>query len=153
MKNTIQKPTEEELLAYYKAKLKQSMEAFAVPLSDRITLSQAFELKFKDVTDVRQINDTASALQRLLTYFGADPVLASIAYDDWLACAKHLLTLDVYRGAKTAKGQRKMSPGSLRKIYAYASAAISHIQDNGIAIDNHPIQVMKTFIRPLLNEK
>ncbi len=146
--------TEEDanLYVFYKERLIDNIANFDVPIQDRVTLMQIMELKIQtiDESDKRTIGDYDMTVRRLKDCFGDIMFYQSLTFEHWVEAAKKLLQTDVYKGAKTEAAKRKMSPNTLRKIFAHASAAVSYAQHQGIAIDNHPMKVMNTFILPLL---
>jgi hypothetical protein len=145
--------TEEDanLYVFYKERLIVNMANFDVPVQDRVTLMQIMELKIQtiDKSDKRTLADYEISVRRIKDCFGEIMFYQNITFENWVEAAKKLLQTDVYRGAKTEGGKRKMSPNTLRKIFAHASAAVTHAQHQGIAIDNHPMKVMNTFIMPM----
>jgi hypothetical protein len=141
-----------KLYAYYKENLITNMENFEVPIEKRISLNDILELKQKtiDESNLREISDFNFNKNKLSELFKNKIFYIDISYDEWLACAKALLDSYVYRGGKTERGKRKMSPHTLRKIFAHASSAVNHAKEMGIPLENHPLNVMQTFITPLI---
>lgn len=141
-----------ELYEWYKERLLQNMDAFDVPINERVTLEQLCELKVASLpeeTDFRTKLHFESSLDRITTYLGKDKFLCNFTYEDWLECAKKVAEMDVYRGTKTEKNKRKMSVKTLRNIFSYASSMISHGISVGIPLENHPLQVVRAYISPL----
>lgn len=148
--------TEEDakLFIFHKERLIDLIENFEIPIEQRIMIKTVFELKQKSMkeTSPKEVIDMQNSAERVIVNFGEKIFCHELAYDDWVRVAKSLLDDDVYRGAKNENGKRKMSPLTLRKIFAHASSAISFVQKQGINIENHPLQVMKTFIAPILEK-
>lgn len=138
------------LYSFYKERLIDNMHNFEVPLKERLTIEQIFDLKLKSIDEFerRTINDICKSKERLSMFFDPHKFIHQISYDEWLDCAKKLLDFDVFRGAEKDHNKRKMSLKSLRKIFAYLSASISHANSLGIELDNLPLKVIQTFISP-----
>lgn len=147
--------TKEDALLYvtYKERLIDNIHNFEVDLQDRISVSQIFELKIQNAIDVssKEIKDIENSSKRFVDYFGKNTAINSIAYEKWKEFAEILYMSDVYRGYNSEKGKRKMSAKTLKKIFAHASSAISYAQSHGMNLENHPLKVIQTHIRPLIN--
>lgn len=148
--------TEEDanLFIFYKERLFTNMDSFEVDIKDMVTIKQLIELKLKDGKDLchKSHLDFKMALTRVNENFGEETYLETITYDLWLQFAKKLHASDVFKGAKTEVGRRPMSVSNLRKIFALVSSAISYAKSTGINIQNHPLQVLQTYIRPLTSK-
>jgi hypothetical protein len=96
--------------------------------------------------------DLMHSVQEINSYI-SDKFISEISYDDWLTVAKSLLDSDVYKGAKTENGKRKMSIVTLLRRFGYISSIISYAQQQNIPIDNLPLKIIQTFIRPLMDKK
>jgi len=140
------------LFVYYKENLINNMQNFEVPLQNRITLLQIFELKESAMDDKSSLNHIKNAKIKLCDYFKEKIFYNEISLEEWIEAAKFLYTTDVYKGAKTENSKRKMSANTLRNIFAYASAAISYAQNKGIEIENNAQKVMNIYILPLIKE-
>lgn len=141
----------EDAIVYekYKTRLIDLMDAYEVGPKDTVTLEQIFEVKLEKLPeDSREKYDFMTSLNRLKDHLKGG-FLAKLTIDDWLECAQKLLKIDVYRGGKTESCKRKMSPTTLRKIFAHASSCISHAQSLGIPLENHPLKIIQSFIRNL----
>jgi len=136
-----------ELYSYYKEKLIDNMNNFDVEIKESIRISDLFELKINTLEShqVREIKDFGNSLERISLFLG-NKFLNQISFNEWLECAKSLINIEVYRGSKSPKGKRKMSMGTLRKIFAHASSCISYAKTKGIVLDNHPLKVIQCFI-------
>ena len=146
--------TEEDakLYAWHKERLIDNMANFDVPLKDRVRFKDILTMKMDSlpVTDTKTMSDFKLSGERICNLL-PDLFMHEISYDTWLKCAKDLLDMDVYRGARTELAKRKMSPNTVRRHFACASSGISYAQSKGINIDNHALKVMQTFITPLIN--
>lgn len=140
-----------KMYIWYKERLIDNMKNFEVPLSDRITLQQVFEMKISTIPECNRkaISDMNMSKNRLCEIFGKNKFLHEISFEDWVNAAKKLCTCDVFRGAKTENSKRKMSTSTLRKIFAYASSSISYALKKGLNFENHPLKVMQTYINEL----
>ncbi len=149
--------TEEDakLYEFYKERLIDNMEAFEVPLKDRVTVEQIFELKIKEISEYspRNISDVNLSLDRIKQFFTNKKFINEFSFDDWLNFAKNLYGSDVFRGGKTEKGKRKMSIATLRRIFAVISSVYSNAIAMGIELENHPLKVIQTFITPLMKKE
>lgn len=148
--------TEEDakLYEFYKENLIQNMDNFDVPISERITLNQIIELKLDDlrknkISD-RYIVDFNYVLNHIKNYMDMNQFVCKISYNDWINVAKNLLESDVYRGAKTEIGKRKMSISTLRRIFACISSAYSFAMSKEINIENLPLKVLQVYIYPMM---
>ena len=150
---TFRNKDDAELYANYKERLIDLMSNFEVPLGDRVTLVNLLELKSKGETDRRTISEFNSCKNRFLEAFGKDRFMNSISYDEWVEVAKKLFNSDVYRGAMNEKNKRKMSPETLRRIFALISSCISHANKMGIELENIPLKVIQNHIIPLCKTK
>lgn len=148
---------EEDAILYskYKERLIQNMENFDIPLNERITLDQLFELKIKTVNDSdrRALCEYNNCLNRFKAIFNKKIFVHLISYEEWLESSKALFDTDIYRGGKTESCKRKMSISSLRRYFATASSVFSYAISQGINLENHPLKVLQTTITPLLKEK
>jgi len=143
-----------KLYEFWKERLIQNMENFEVDLKDRVTISQLYDMKSKTIKscDKRYASDFEFSKKRLVDFFGETRFIQSITYEEWVGFTRHLLDTDVYKGAKTENGKRKMSPESARKVLAYTSASISHAISKGIELDNLPLKVIQVYLRPFLKK-
>jgi len=148
--------TEEDakLYEFFKERLIDNMESFDIPLHKRVTLKQIFELKINTLNSLikRSIAEFENPLKMFQDFFKEKLFIHEITLDDWTNAAKSFYQLNVFRGAKTDSGKRKMSPNSLRKIFASASSCFSYSQSLGIELDNFPLKVIQTYITPLIKK-
>jgi hypothetical protein len=140
-----------DLYIFYKERLIENMENFNVPINEQVTLTQIVELQISnvDLFKKRQINDVKRSLNRINEILGKDRLLSTISLEEWVECVKILYSMDVYKGAKTSNGKRKMSLSTLKKIFSHISSAISYAKKQGIIIENLPLKVIQSYIRPL----
>ena len=143
------------LYASYKERLIDNIHNFEVDLQDRISISQLFELKIQNAIDVssKEIKDIENSSKRFVDYFGKNTPVNSIPFEKWKEFAEILYMSDVFRGYNSEKGKRKMSAITLRKIFAHASSAISYAQSHGMNLENHPLNIIQTHIRPLITKE
>lgn len=139
-----------KLYIFYKERLIDNMTNFDIPLKDRVTLEQLFELKKKacEGYDKRTLNELDNVFNRVNSFIGENKFFHEISYDQWLSIAKSVYEMDVFRGSKT--NIIKMSPITLRRYFATLSSVISHAISLGISLENYPLKVMKTYINPLI---
>lgn len=144
-----------ELYVWYKERLLNNIENFDVSIEKRTTLLSILELKMSTLeeSDKKALLDYISTKERLFLFFKHKCFYNDISFENWLEFCKFMLNHDVYRGAKTDGGKRKMSPVTLRKIMAMISSAVSHAQGLGIPLDNNPLKVIQTYINPLIKNK
>lgn len=143
-----------QLYIDYKERLHTKMKNFEIPIKDMVTLNQIFELKLKSVplNDRRTISDIKLCQTRFTSIFHGIRFYSDITFEDWIKSAETLYSEDVFKGAKTENGRRKMSPVTLKKIFAYASASVSYAQSQGIEVENHPLRVIQCYITPLIDK-
>lgn len=148
------KKEDAELFSKYKESLIDNMDAFEKDIKDTITLSSIFMMKLQsiDPNSKRTFNDIKNAHKTFSDFFCDKQFASEITFEDWKDFAIQLYGKDVYRGSKHGGNVRKISLETLRKLFAYASAAFSFAQSQGIEIENHPLRVIQTFIRPLSNK-
>jgi hypothetical protein len=137
-----------ELYSFYKERLIENMESFEVPLKDRVTLNQIYELKLKDSNSINIKSHVKMAIEKFNEIFGVNTFCNDISYKDWENSCKILSQSYVYRGAKTENSKRIISLSTLRRYFAYASSCISHAQSLGIELENHPLKVLQVIINP-----
>lgn len=142
-----------KLYIFYKERLIENMDNFDVPLKQRIKLNEIFEIKSSSLSncDKKTHNDfdnSASKLMRVVP----DKFYHEISYDEWLSAAKELMNIDVFRGAKNGSNMRKPSITTVRRYFACASSAVSHMQSLGVDLENMPLKVLQTFITPLMKK-
>jgi hypothetical protein len=146
--------TEEDakLYAWHKERLLTNMRNFEIPIEQRITIEQVFEIKTDQMkaSDPKEILRFNNVKNRLIEAFGENKFIDKTNYQEWENIAKKLYQTEVYRGAQTEKGKRSMSISTLRSIFAYASAAFSATIAYGIPIDNLPLKVQQSYIKGLL---
>lgn len=141
-----------EIFAFYKDRLINLMDNFDIPIEKRITIHHVIEIKMKQF-EGRTLLDFQNSLNKLDEYIPKDKFCHEVSFEDWLNIAKSMYESDVYRGAKTENGKRKMSPSTLRRYFATISSAFSHAQSIGIPVDNHPLKVIQSYITPLLKDQ
>ena len=141
---------EEDAIMYgkYKERLIENMENFDVPLKSRVTLRQIFELKPKETYSAKNHNDLS--LIRFEEFLGPNRFYEDITFDEWRGCVEKFAKMDVFKGGRTEKSKRLMSPQTIRRMFAMASSVVSHAQSLGIELENHPLRVIQTTIRPKL---
>ncbi len=140
-----------ELFVKYKEDLIDNMNAFEVPLNERITIQQLLEMKLDDfVENSRTKQDHIFIMNRLLEIIDKNKFVHQINFDEWLEIAKVLYATDVYRGGKNEACKRKMAPKTLLKIFNHISSSFSYAHEKGINLENHAIKVIKCYIRPLI---
>ncbi len=148
--------TEEDakLYVFYKERLIDNMENFEIPLKERLTFENLYEIKMSNSNDLstRSRYDLKISFEYISKNMDIKKFVDQISLDDWIECAKKLLDSDVYRGAKTESAKRKMSAATLRKIIAYASSIYSCAQENGVDIENIPAKLLKGFVANLLKK-
>lgn len=139
-----------KLYIFYKERLIDNMNNFDVPLKDRVTLEQLFELKKKacEGYDKRTLNELDNVFNRVKSFISENKFFHEISYDQWLSIAKSVYEMDVFRGSKT--NIIKMSPITLRRYFATLSSVISHAVSLGIAVENYPLKVLQAYINPLI---
>ena len=142
-----------KLYIFYKERLIENMNHFDVPLQDRVTLEQLFELKKKACAgyDRRTLNELDNVFNRVNSFLGENKFFHQISYDEWFSIAKSVYDMDIFRGSK--KNIIKMSPLTFRRYFATLSSVVSHAVSLGIAIENHPLKVLQTYITPLIKKK
>ena len=147
--------TEEDakLYAFFKERLIDNMEAFEVSLNERITLEQILDLKLESIKeyDKRTISDMEMAFRKIVQTLPSKKYYHEFIEDNWLECAKSIYEQDSYRGSKS--NTIKISPVTLRRIFANISSAVSHCQSLGINLDNLPLKIIQTFINPLIKSQ
>lgn len=141
-----------KLYAFYKERLLDNIKAFDVSLKDRVTLKQIFEMKIESIVNIdkKELNSFKNACERFCEVFKDKFFLCEITLDDWKRAAKSIYEKDVFRGSKTEKNKRKMSPTTLKRIFAYASSSITHAQSKGIDLENHALKVIQQIINPMI---
>lgn len=147
--------TEEDakLYAFYKERLIDNMEQFDVPLSERITLSEILDLKIGSIAeyDKRTLNDMEMAFKKCKRFLPNKKYYHQFTEQEWRSCAEQIFSEDSWKGSKS--NTLKISPVTLRRIFANISAAISHCQSLGITLDNLPLKIIQTFITPMIKSK
>lgn len=147
--------TEEDakLYVFYKERLIDNMEQFEVPLSERITLSEILDLKIGAVAgyDKRTLNDLEMSFRKCKKHLPNKKYYYQFTENDWLKCAQQIYEEDAWRGSKA--NTIKISPVTLRRIFANISSAISHCISLGIALENLPLKIIKTFINPMIKNQ
>ncbi len=144
------------LFIFYKERLIENMRNFDVPLKEIITLESLFEMKSKcflegQEREGREILNSYFRIKESLERLGKTIIFYNdITYDLWVEIAKDLINQDVYRGAKTDAGKRKMSFSTLKNILARASSSVSFAISNGINLENHPLKVIQCYIKDLI---
>jgi hypothetical protein len=139
------------LFIFYKSKLLKNKENFDIPMKDRVTLDYCVDLKLREKNLCsKETISFESSRRKFNEKFGKEKFLCQLTYDDWLKAAKEIVSDPVYRGARTEKCKRIMNPSTLRRIFAYASSAISYATSKGIALENHPLKVIQTHITPMI---
>jgi hypothetical protein len=143
-----------KLYEFYKERLIDNMEIFEVPIEQRITLKQIFELKINDSNELakRSILDMENSFKLFHSLLDSNRFVYNISLEDWEKSAKSMYESDVFQGAKTDAGKRKMSPLTLRRNFACASAAFSTAISKGFKIDNQPLKILQTFINPMIKD-
>ena len=147
--------TEEDanLFIFYRERLIDNMEAFDVTIEKRVTLEQLYEMKTKDIKPGKVYSDFLNSLQRIKPYFENKFFVEQHTYLDWLTAAKDLFSKEVYRGAKSERGRRIMSPKTLRRIFACASSVYSNAIAMGINVENLPLRVVQNYINPMIKKE
>lgn len=147
--------TEEDakLYVFHKERLIDNMEHFDVPLKDRISLKEILDLKMRTIKeyDKRTINDLDSSFKRCLRWLPEKKYYNDLTEEDWLNCAKNLYAEDSWKGSKA--NTLKISPVTLRRIFAMISSAVSHCQAIQIPLENIPLKIIQTFINPMIKAK
>lgn len=147
--------TEEDakLYAFYKERLIDNMEAFEVPLGERITLTEIFDLKINSINGYnrRTFNDLDMSFKKCKRFLPNKKYYHQFTEADWLECAKQIYAEDSWKGSKENK--IKISPITLRRVLANVSAAVSHCISLGIALDNLPLKIIQTFVNPMIKTK
>ncbi len=142
------------LYVFYKERLIDNMDNFDIKINERITIQQVFEMKLENSEnlDKRSKSDMENAFKLISSFIDIKKYCLKTTSEEWLECAKSLYGLDVYKGAKTENGKRKMSPLTLRRNFANASSAFSFAIINGIEIENLPLKILQTYINPLCKQ-
>ena len=145
-----------QIFAFYKERLISNMIDFEIPIEQRVSIKQLFELKMnnsKSLVD-KSFQDFSTALKKLSQVMDVDKFLCEYTYQDWLEICKNIYNLPVYRGAEKESCKVSMSIGTLRKIFACISSVFTNAISNNIPVENHAMKVMQYYINPLLkNEK
>ncbi len=133
-----------EIYCFYKERLIDNIEAFEVPIEKRMTLNEIFELKLdaSSKLDRKTVLDMENAYRLCDTYIDVKRYMYEITYKFH----------NVFRGAKTDNGKRKMSPVTLRRHFACYSSAFSHAIGLGFNIENLPLKILQNYINPILKE-
>jgi hypothetical protein len=144
-----------ELYTKWKENLIDLMDNFEVKISQTLTLEALFDMKLEsiDKKNKRTLDDISNVKRITLENFPNKIFVSDISFEDWKNHAMSLYDRDVYVGAKSGRNIRKISLETLRKHFAYCSASFSHAMSLGIELDNHPLRVIQTFIRPLQEAK
>lgn len=146
--------TEEDasLFILYKERLIDNMKNFDVPLKERVTLKQLFELKLSSIseTNKRMIDDLNHTLDKLEMNFPKDKFVSQLTYEDWLIAAKAIYETPVYVGFKNAKNMKQMSIVTFKKLMANASSVFSHAISKGLDLENHALAIIRKYITPLM---
>jgi hypothetical protein len=142
-----------KLYAFYKERLIDNMEFFEIPLKERITLNEIVDLKRRTIQeyDKRTINDLDSSFKRCMRFLPQKKYYSDLTEEDWMNCAKNLYAEDSWKGSKA--NTLKISPVTLRRIFAMISCAISHCQSLGIALDNLPLKIIQSFVNPMIKSQ
>jgi hypothetical protein len=150
---TFSREDDAKLFEFYKTNLLNNKEAFDIPLKNRVTLDHIIDLKMEskkmDQKEISSFNKTREVLNQR---FGKDKYLCQISYDEWLNAAKDVYATPVFRGAVKEKNKRIMTPTTLKRVFAYASSAISNAMNMGIEIDNYALKVIQTHITPMIEK-
>lgn len=143
-----------KIYEFYKERLIDNIENFDVPIEERLTLKQIFEIKLNDSQhlDRRSISDIENAFRLMENYFDVNKFICNINYKDWENYAIEIYGTDVYKGAKTEAAKRKMSPLTLRRYFACYSSAFSNSISKGFNIENMPLKILQNYINPMLKE-
>jgi len=143
-----------KLYEFYKERLIDNIENFEVPIEQRLTLKQIFELKVNDSKELasRSVKDLENSFNLFHDLLDSNRFVYNITLEDWEKSAKSMYDLDVFKGAKTEVGRRKMSPLTLRRNFACASSAFSTAISKGFKIENFPLKILQTFINPILKD-
>jgi hypothetical protein len=149
------KKEDAELYTKWKESIIDNLENFDVAISNTITIEALFDMKLETVgvDNKRTYNDISNTKKNLLTYIDDKKFASDMTFEDWKNLAKQLYDKDVYRGAKSGNNMRKISLETLRKFFAYCSTCYSHAQTLGIELENHPLRVIQTFLKPLAKNK
>jgi hypothetical protein len=139
------------LYIFYKERLIDNMANFEVPLSQRVTLDQLFDLKRKEAAklDRRTLNDIDLVQKRIKSCLPEKKFYHEYTYEDWIECAKKLYNIASFRGSKD--NIIKIAPKTLKRLFGVLSSVISCAIDKGIELDNHPLKVIQTFISPIIS--
>lgn len=142
-----------KMYLWYKEKLIYNIINYEIPIKERVTLTDIYELKIREIdpNNKRSIDDFKYSLQRTLPFLPEKKLFSEYTYEDWLNCCKELFNTKVNRGSK--EKNRDMSLSTLRKIFAHHSSCISCAQRKGIDIENFPLKVLNSHITPLLNKE
>jgi hypothetical protein len=145
--------TEEDanLYIFYKERLIDNMENFEVPLAERVTIDQLFDIKRKESInlDRRTINDIDLVCNRVKACLPEKRFYHEYTFSDWVECAKKLYNTDSWRGSR--ENIIKIAPKTLKRMFGVLSSVISCAIDKGIELENHPLKVIQSFINPIIS--
>lgn len=143
-----------KIYAFYKERLIDNMGNFEIPIQNRLTFRQLFDLKLDTVplSEVKAISDLCVARDKFSQVINIDKFLYDISYEEWLKCAKDIFKLPVYKGTKAEHNKRDMAPKTLRRVLATASSIFSHAISLGIPIENHILKVIQVYVNPMIKK-
>lgn len=138
-----------KLFEFYRTSLVENMANYEIPLHERIRLEDIIDLKTKDIVDKRILCEFELSLKRIKNSIKPHAFVSELTYEDWEKCLETIIKLDIpARG--NARTIIKMSPKSVRRIFATMSSAFSHARSKGIPIENYPLQLVQKKINPAI---
>ncbi len=143
-----------ELFAFFREKLHHNMNAFKIPIKDRVRLRDVIEFKKTQIKDInsRTICEFDNAFKRAIENIKNHTFLAELSFDDWHECLKNISGLTIpIRGNAITKAL--ISPSSIRRLFATLSSAFSTAIASGIPIENYPLQIVQKYINPMMKNK
>lgn len=136
-----------ELFIFYKERLMTNMDNFEIPLEQRVTLNDLFDLKQRESSfGDRSDSDFIVCRERCLRFLKKHNFVSELSFEDWKECLHNMSKMEVYKGSKSEKNKRIISIASLRRIFAVVSSVYSHAISKGIPVENHPLKVVQTCI-------
>lgn len=142
-----------ELYDTYKTNLIQNMENFEVPIQDRVTLAQLYELKEKQISEPRAVAELRTSLEKINECIKKHTFINELTYEDWEECLKNLENTKVYVGAEKKINERNPSLSTLRRYLANTSSVISYANSLGIPVKNHALTVIQTHLNKKIKEE
>lgn len=146
---------EAKMFSWWKENLITNMGNYEVPIQERVTLEDIFQLKMESSGNLsrRMIDDIRFSLERVTDILGKGRFCHEISFDEWKKVVEKLSQTEVFKGSKNSKNARVMSVSTLRRTFACISSMYSNAISHGIAIENIPLKIIKTVINPNINNE